>query len=376
MANIVDYIEWRGDLSFDVNPLNEIDALIFSQLSYINFKDIVPKEFVQKKNPALTLAAVGRSFFDNKDFENRKNVGSMINPLTIKLLELAAKSVRYGNLVVSGYEDIIDYSSEEQYSSITFSRISLNKNWNFIAYRGTDDSILGWKEDCNMVVEDVVPAQKEALAYLKRAAESLKGRLYVGGHSKGGNLAIYAATNSSVKLKNRLDGIFNNDGPGFSADFFEKSEFTMIKEKVHTYVPELSIVGMLFNHAPGYSIVKSSEKNMIDQHDPFGWQVIGTGFIELEERSEQSKFAADTVNTLLSELDRDEKKQFIDTVFGLLDKTNARTNTELSSDKLENITKILKAATKLDGKTKDSVLKTMQAFVKIAWNNKDELKRR
>jgi len=367
MANILDYIEWRGDLSFDRSPLCEIDAIIFSQLSYINYTGIIPTEF--QKN-GITLKEALNRFRNGPDFETRKHVGSMINPLTVKLLQLAGESERFGSLCVSGYVDKLDYNKEEQYSSITFS----NGEWNFIAYRGTDDTILGWKENCNMAYEDVVPAQKDALLYLEDCAKSLKGKIITGGHSKGGNLALYASVNASPKTKKRLVAIYNNDGPGFSEGFFKRADFLEIKGREHTFVPELSIVGMLFNHAPGYTIVKSCERNMVDQHDPFGWQVKGCHFEELPERSEQSRFAAATVNELLAKVDREEKALFIETVFGLLNDTNAKTNTELSQDKMENMAKILKAASKLDAKTRDCVLKTMQVLIKIAWDNKEELK--
>ena len=368
MANILDYLDWRGDIPFSYRPLCEIDALIFSQLSYLNLKNIVPEDFDRK---GLTLREVWIKFKNSPDYKDRCNLGSQINPLTVDLLESAASSVRFGSLIVSGYMDKVDESKEEQFACLTFRG---DCNWNFIAYRGTDDSFLGWKEDFNMAYEDKIPAQDDALDYLEKSVAVLRGDFYLGGHSKGGNLALYSAVKASPKTKKRIAGVFNNDGPGFKKEFFITEDYLEIKNKVHSFVPELSIVGMLFDHAPGYSIVRSCERNMIKQHDPFGWQLKSRHFEELAERSEQSYFAASTVNGLLSELNNEEKKLFIETIFGILKDTEVKTNQELNADLAENMIKMLKSASKLDSKTRESVRKTIQVLFKLAWDNKDELK--
>ena len=251
---MIDYIEWRGDIGFDVSPLCEIDALILCQISYLNFQTLVDSEFTKK---GLPLSRLSELFFSSPDFETRKDVGALINAKTVNLLRVAGESKRFSALKVCGYVDKIDLNSEEQFSAITFVSPF---GWNFVAFRGTDDTIVGWKEDFNLGYMDTVPAQEDALRYFEKATASLKGSFYVGGHSKGGNLALYAASYAQQSSKKHLLAVFNNDGPGFKESFFESEAFKSIKNIQHTYVPELSIVGMLFAHADGYITVKSDQK--------------------------------------------------------------------------------------------------------------------
>ncbi|MFA6938069.1 MAG: Mbeg1-like protein [Treponema sp.] len=362
MANLIDYVEWRGDVDFNTSPLNEVDALILCQIEYNNFDNLLPSEFTKK---GITLSELAASFAESPDFITRSDVGAMINPLTVNLLQAASTTKRFGGLKMCGYINKIDLSKEEQFAAVTY---VLDDGSFFIAYRGTDDTIVGWKEDFNLGWEDTVPAQVDALKYLEDASKALRGKIYVGGHSKGGNLTVYSVANASEKIKNRVAAAFNNDGPGFSGDFFKSEKFLSVENKIQNYVPELSIIGMLFSHADNYITVESDEKGL-HQHDPFSWHVSAHNFVECPDTNKQSKFIGETVNTWFNELDKEHKELFVETIFGVLKDTNAKTNSELTANWWNTIKAMLKSMTKLDAKTRDIVFKTIQLLFKTAQEN-------
>ena len=267
-------------------------------------------------------------------------MGLLINAQTIDLLQRAGESLRFGSLTVGAYINKIDCETEEQFSAICFSH---GNEWTFLAFRGTDDTLVGWKEDFNLGYMDSVPAQTDALCYLESIADALpENQIFLGGHSKGGNLALYAAAHANTDIQKRLLTVFSNDGPGFRDDFFSSDGYLAIKDRVCCFVPRLSIVGMLFEREDGYTVVDSTEKNMFMQHDPFNWHVLGKHFVTCKSRGDESKFVDRTVNKWIKELTPIEREQFIETIFGILQDTEAKTNSELSANWFENILKMLK----------------------------------
>ena len=362
MSDILDYVAWRGDLSFIQSPLNEVDALILSQLSYLNMGGIVPESFT---SGGITLSDCYDRFFSAPDFESRSNVGMLINKKTFDLFKSCASSVRFGSLMLSGFVEKIDYEREEQFCAVMFGFGSGRKDgWNFIAYRGTDDTIVGWKEDFNLGYMDTVPAQKDAVEYLESAAMSCKRILIIGGHSKGGNLALYAGSHVSESVKKRLLWIFNNDGPGFSTEFFTSPEYKSVADKERSFVPRLSVVGMLFSRSDRVTAVENSEKNIIMQHDPFTWSVLGCRFVTCRETGRESRMVDRAVNEWFSEMSREERELFVETVFAVLKDTDAKTNTELSSNLLENAARIIKAASRLSPSARNNVTRNFHQLIK------------
>ena len=357
MANIIDYIAWRGDLPFSVVPFNDIDSLILCQISYLDFGDIVSESFKE----CVTLKDAAERFRNAKDFSARRKVGAMINSLTADLLFAAAFSRRFGDVKVCGYTARFDPKKEEQFSAMTF---LTGDKYAFVAFRGTDDTIIGWKEDFNMGVLKTVPAQIDALCYLTEAMTSIRIRFRAGGHSKGGNLSIYAAANVDRKFKKRISGVYNNDGPGFREETVASSEFRELAPKIRSFYPQLSIVGMLFSHAGSYTVVES-EQSGIMQHDPFSWHLTKDGFVSLSGFDPASKWFHDTFNAWFRELPDAERSRFVTTLFKVLEATDAKTNSELEKNWWQNSAKIVGAFAKLDGPSRDNVIKTVQLLFQI-----------
>ncbi len=360
MADLLDYVCWRGDLSFRNSPLNEVDALILCQLSYMNFSGIISDSFLKKDR--ITLREAAAFFAKADDYEERSNVGALINSLSVTLLEKCGKSERFGSLSVCGFVNKIDFDNEEQFSAVTF---GFGKQWHFIAYRGTDDTIIGWKEDFNLGYMDSVPAQEDALVYLEQASLYLSGPLYLGGHSKGGNLAVYAGAESKLKVQKRIKAVFNNDGPGFAADFFKTPGYSKIASIVHTYVPRLSVVGMLFENAGDFVTVENDQKNMLMQHDPFSWHVNALSLVKCEGLGDESKFIGKTINEWVSTLTTEEKRLFIEVIFTLLESTNAKTNYELKNNWFDSLLSMKKSLDAFSPETKEAVKKNIQLLMKI-----------
>ena len=358
MANILDYIDWRGDLTFEQSPFNKIDTLILCQIAYLRFDGLIKDlDFSE----SISLNELAELFKSSSDYKTRSDMGLMINKLTVNLLFNAAGSKRFRNVKVCGYNSIIDLEKEEQFAAVTF---IIEKNLNLIAFRGTDDNIVGWKEDFNLAIMEEVPAQKDAVEYFKIAAKNIKGKFYVGGHSKGGNLSIYAASKMSQAVKKRIIGIFNADGPGFAEKKLDSEEFKSVMPLVQSYYPQFSIVGILFANDGRYSVVKSDEQGVM-QHDPFSWNVLGCEFVTVNDFDRGSAFLKITVNKWIDVLSKEDLEVLIETLFTVIRSTDARTNRELDDNKLINSFKMINAVNNLDPNLRKQFLEILNEYFKI-----------
>ncbi len=338
---IQDYIAWRGDIPFAASAFNDVDAAILCQISYLNFDGLLEERSFKQ---ALTLGELAQRFQAADDLKNRLEMGVLINEATAPLLFEAGRSRRFSDIKVTGYVSIIDFGKEEQFSALTY---LLGDKTIFLSYRGTDDTIVGWKEDFNLAVSDELPAQRDALAYIGKAARALRGKIRVGGHSKGGNLAVYAAAMATPSVQRRIVSVHNFDGPGFPEEKATSAPFTAICGKIRTFCPQHSIVGMLFCRVGSCTVVESAGSGIL-QHDLFTWCTLGNDFIQMERLDPSSEFFGATVNAWISALSIEKRKLLIDTVFDIIAATNARTNSEIEKNIPENLVRIVKAYRKLD----------------------------
>ncbi|WP_178842609.1 Mbeg1-like protein [uncultured Treponema sp.] len=371
--DIFDYIFWRGDLDFEEGGacFNSVDALILCQLSYLDFGGIVSSDFKFK----ITLNEAAALFFTD-NFEERKKLGVLINPKTVELLSACAKSRRFGKLLLCGYRNSYSKNDEEQFSALTFVNRRKENPFAFAAFRGTDDTIVGWKEDFNLAFKSEVKAQKDALSYLK---EIIKGSsrlfksprlgkkicFFCGGHSKGGNLAVFAAANLEEKLYRRLKKVWNFDGPGFLKETLAQENFQRALKKTETYFPQESIVGMFFEHTADFKVLKSKSKNIM-QHDPLLWQTAPLDFELCEKLDESSIFLNGVFNDWFVGLSVEQREQIVEVIFGVLESTKVDTNSELAENWGKNGLLIVKALSKLDKNLRSSVLESIAKFLKLA----------
>ena len=342
---LFDYLSWRGDLSFDTVPLCEVDSLILSILTYIDFGDFVSEKLSFEKKPPVLLTVT-------KDFLRAQNgaipsMGLIIPKETVTLLARAAKTPRFGLIRPFGYVNRICDEEQKQFSAISF---ALGEKDTFVAFRGTDDTLVGWKENFNMSFMHPVPAQREAVAYLEAVAAATEGNIYLGGHSKGGNLAVFAATKASESVRARIVAVYNNDGPGFDADFIHGEDYTAIKDRIYTFVPQSSVVGMLLEHEESYTVVKSRLSGLL-QHNGFSWEVMGKGFIRLDSICEESKLIDSSLREWLEEMSAEERESVVDSLYEALSAQGAKTLSDLGADKK----KIVKAWSAMDNESRNQV---------------------
>lgn len=358
MANIIDYVLWRGDIPIAQVPLGEVDALVLSYLSYMPFDGLVSDQF----------AVDGAMMADAADYflENGLSSSCMMdsNKEDCRLLEAVRDSERFGRLRLTGYANLFDEQRQEQFSAITF---LLPTGTAFIAFRGTDSSVVGWKEDFNMSFSSEVPAQGAALDYIVRASAALSSPMILGGHSKGGNLAVYAGAFAPENVQERIACIYNFDGPGFNERVIASEGFHQIDMRIHTFVPQSSLIGILLWHAEPFIVVKSDAGGLF-QHNPYSWQVMGGRLITLPERTRESRLAEDTIKNWLSTLDAQERKTVIDGVYSVLSASNGRNVADLFEGR--NVRKILRAVSSMDEETKEIIV---DSFKRLGSSLRDSL---
>ena len=303
MANILDYIKWRGDLSFVQDPPNRVDALIFSALSYIEFDDLLAGE------EPVYLRNAAEAFFLEDNLQERIRVSS-----DLELLKLAAQSTRFGFCRLCMYRDSLIPEQETQFAALTF---LLDDGSGFVAFRGTDYSLVGWKEDFNMSFQQTVPSQRLAQQYVREVAAEYMVPLRIGGHSKGGNMAVIAAARSSPMVQQRILEVYNNDGPGFTEYMMGDPGYLAMVPRIHTFIPQSSVVGMLLEHEEAYTVIKSKTVGLL-QHDPYSWEVLGKDFIPVEQTTADARLVDATIKTWFAGLSNQERNQLVDVMFTLL----------------------------------------------------------
>lgn len=346
MANINDYLDWRGDISLAASKLNEVDNMILSRFSYLPFSKI-------KIDEEETVESITNKFknFKKEDF----NIDG-----DFLLAKKLNKSNRFKELKVTDYYEIVDTEVEKQFAAIS---LQSPNNEVYVSYCGTDNTIVGWKEDFNMSFMNHVPSQIEGVKYLQRIAKEYpEKKIRISGHSKGGNVAIYSAVFCGDEIQDRITNVTNHDGPGFDDEVINLREYKRILSKIYTYIPQSSVIGRLLGHKEKYKIVKSIEKGIM-QHDIYSWQVLGTKIIQSEELTNGSDFIDETLQNWLSGVPKEERKQFIDIIYSLVLTTNATTCREFSKAKFRNINEVLKQYKNLDADDKKMITKTVSALV-------------
>lgn len=347
MANIIDYLQWRGDIPVSCLPLGEVDALVLSYMAYMPFDGLAGASFAEDIRLGDAAAAL---------LENGAKSACMIDSgeQDCKLLFEIQKSVRYADMRVTGYINRLIVENEEQFSAVTFVP---ETGPAFVAFRGTDSTVVGWKEDFNMSFSGEVPSQRNAVYYVQEAARMLDGQLILGGHSKGGNLAAYAGVFCGENVQNRIDCVYNFDGPGFNESVLSSQEFEQMDMRIHTYVPQSSMIGILMWHAEAFTVVKSDAVSLF-QHNPYTWQVMGGRMITLPQRTRVSRMAEQTLQSWLSELTAEQRERFIDGIYDVLSVSDGKNVADLFEPR--NIVSILRAVGQMDEQTREVISEALR----------------
>ena len=315
MANIMDYMVWRGDFGFDVSPWNEIDALMMANLCYLNFHGTDDER-------GWTLAEAKRLDLVQETlvttFEGRK-----------AQFEAMADTHRFGGVRMHHFITAHDEEQEIQFSATCY---DMPDGTLCVGFRGTDGTFVGWREDFNMSYQATVPAQEAAVFYLEKAAGLDDRPIRLTGHSKGGNLAMYAAACCDPAVQDRLIGIYSFDGPGMNQEVFSSEGYRRIAGKIRSFVPQTSVVGMLMSYPEPYTVVFSDASNGIQQHDPLNWQVYGPRFVTREKIDESAQMISETLHEWLNRSRPEDRSVMVDALFDLIDSTRANNMNEMMSE--------------------------------------------
>ena len=362
MADILDYLDWRGDLTLEESPFNEVDNLILAELSFLDLTGIVPDV---GQGRSVTLEHAVDTFFAQREGE-KLSMGVLVPDRILEMARKMARTNRFRRMRLNCFRSRLDTEREIQFAALT---VDLRDGTVYLSFRGTDDTLVGWKEDFNMAFLSRIPSQELAESYTREVAARYRGcRLRLGGHSKGGNLAVYAAVHCGPGVQRRIEAVYNNDGPGFKESILDREEYQAIRDRLTTIVPQSSLVGFLLEHEENYTVVCSSQQGVY-QHDGFSWQVVGPAFVRAPELSSEGRANERAVRGFLNSLDDQQRRQFVDAMFEVLGSTNAQTLTELDADWGKTVSGMIRSYKALDKDSRQMLAEAVKVLLRAGTEN-------
>ncbi len=326
MGTIRDYIKWRGDIAFSQDEFNTVDNLILSCVSYVEMDEVL-KNIGSKEVSIKDISDVCFTNFDEEKYRD----GSVLKDAPQLLREIACTK-RFGEIKVREYISLNDTERTLQFAAMEF---VLPDDTSYVAYRGTDDTLVGWKEDFMLALHET-EAEKEAADYLDSIAAKSSRTLRIGGHSKGGHLAVYAAANCSSKVLNRITRIYSNDGPGFTDSAISGGDIQKIIPKIISIIPEESIVGLLMMPVKDPIVVKSRAKS-VHQHNPATWCIEGKELVRARKVSKVSLMLDKLIKENVSKMAPEQLDEFVEDLFSVFESTGASTFSEIKKGGLTSL---------------------------------------
>ncbi len=357
MRNIVDYAETYFK-KIEESGFNQVDSLVLSQLSYVFYDDVCPG--IGQKGDSIEFLSVLKAEKYSGMFENVRDIKN-----NKRLIYAVAASPRFRGMRISNYVNTINVNEEKQFSAMVF---TLTNNTAYIVFRGTDSTFVGWKEDFNMSFKTPVAAQIESVDYVNKVALGIKGEIIIGGHSKGGNLAVYAGINCNKKIQKRIASIYNHDGPGLRKEIFNNANYQNMNEKINKTIPRSSIIGMLLENHGSHSVVQSKAIGIM-QHDPFSWEVGENDFIYTDSITRSAEYVNSTISNWISTISDDKRELFVDTMYGIIVAGGIKTLNELSIAWFKSAQAGIGEIKNIDPETRKFLLKTIKELVSVSMKN-------
>ena len=359
MSNMLDYLDWRGDIPFSVDPFNEIDGLILSQLAYLALDGIIP--------PTFSVRVQLRRSYERYEADRLAGIERQVTfQQDLVLFAKLAASRRFANTQLTGYRSAADSEAELQFSAMT---CILEDGTGLVVYRGTDGTVIGWKEDFNLSFMQQTGAQSEALRYLNENAGRFPQYLRVSGHSKGGNLAVYAAAFCKPEVRSRIIQVLSYDGPGFREEIVETPEYRSILPRIRSYIPESAVIGMLLNNNIEHTFIRSNVSGIM-QHFAYNWEIQRNAFVTVSKLSKNSEVLNNAITLWLEQLSDEDRKELVDTVFSVFGASEKETFHEIKAHKLSSYPAMLKALSKLSPEQQKLVI---EALIKMGKSSKNAL---
>ena len=362
MNNIISYAETALD-SFAVRPFSDVDSLILSCLSFLDIPEDLSDGRTWRGMPLKEL-------YRAEHFDRLFSV-TFAPDRTKQLLTGVAASPRFRDVKVMNYVSRLDEAQEKQFSAMTF---RLAPRLSYIAFRGTDGTVVGWKEDFNMAFRSPIPSQKEAMAYLSQAGRHCPGDILTGGHSKGGNLAVYAAANCKPNLQNRIRRVYSHDGPGFLPHVLQNPGMAAILPRVEKTLPQSSVVGLLLEHQETLKIVKSRGVSVL-QHDPFTWELKDQAFVVVDHLTADARYIDLTLSAWLERMSPDQRERMVEALFGILSTGDISDFDQLRTDWQKALPAVAREAAHLDADTREFLFRALRELAALSLKTLPQLLR-
>ena len=360
MGNLITYVQQYGAQTFEDKSLTDIDVLVLTEIAYLPFDEIVPKSF--DVTEAISLNQLGKEFEKIKEKEHENNP-FMITSERIELLEVVSKSQRYKDIKVFGFMNDIDDELTKQFAAVCY---QWEEESRWIIFRGTDETLIGWKEDFMMTYSDLIPAQTDAIEYLKKQAETFSGTLNVSGHSKGGNLSLYASAMQEETVQNRIGQIYCWDSPGVHRSILGTEGYQRVVSKAKRYIPQDSIVGMMLESQVPYQIIESQGSG-ISQHSALMWNIEENHFVELTELTKNSQLTDQTFKQWTEVVSDEDLKLFFDTFFELIFEMGVETVNDVYYNFRMYMQKFFEKAYQMDPEKREVLLRVGHLLFQIRY---------
>lgn len=354
-GTIIDYIKEYGDCSFSEKPFHEVDSLALCQLSYLKFDGMVAD--VRSYEPWVTLQEV----MERPD-SDRVFVEDWYEKSNRALVQAMLSGKRFRTLRMNCYVNLVEKEWETQFSAITF---MMGDGTVFVAFRGTDETIVGWKEDFNMAFTHPVPGQRYSVKYLNMVTGRLHGPIYVGGHSKGGNFAVYSAMKCVPAAAKNIVKVYSMDGPGFRPEILEAEEYERVKEKMVKLVPHSSLIGMLFEQDTHYQVVESKSYG-IGQHNPYTWLVKNGEFVKVNDVYTGRRRRNRTLNEWILSFDEKQLRTFVDTLYQAVSAAEAEDLPGFAANLKVSVNRVLTALREVDDQTARILREMVRSLFEMA----------
>ena len=356
--DMFDYIKWRGDLSFKSSPMNEIDGAIFSMASYVEYDMAL---YDGELDTPINYKYAIDSYFSMDDKREIK-IG-LIFPTNkaISMLEQIRDTERFSGVKISDYVNRISTEQCYQFSAVTF---HLDDGGVVAVFRGTDDTIVGWREDFNISFMREIPSQRMAVEYLHTIAKKYPdSQIYICGHSKGGNLAVYSAVMCEENIQNRIVRIFSYDGPGQSGELVMSEKYSKISSRIESFVPQSSMIGTMFNGGK-YKVVHSTYKGAY-QHDLYSWSLDGPKYKKLTGLSPRGLKNQNGFNSMVAKMSDYEKREFVEIFFNAIQSAGVQTLSDISAAKLKTLSNAVKSLSGINKEQREVMLSILLKMLDI-----------
>ncbi len=354
-GTILDYLIEYGDVPFSEMRFTEVDAAILCKLSYFRFDGLVPD--IDLDMPSVSLANIllmenGDDIFEKGRYEDTSR----------QMVSLMLKGRRFADLRLACFSKCTDKESQTQFAAITF---MTGPRRMYVVFRGTDNTLIGLKEDFNLLYTDHAKCHDYAVDYLTRVSKKFRHKMYVGGHSKGGHLAVYACMHMPPDIQERIHRIYSLDGLGLRPKLMQDGKFKAIESKLFKLLPQSSLIGMMLEDDDHYEVVRSSAFSLF-QHNVYTWQVDGKKFIREKKLARNAVFIEHTFNGWVESQDDYNRKLFIDGIYSLIDACEAESFGELIGDGGKRFGVILEGIKELDDASREQLATVFKAFVVVA----------